>query len=139
MGICSFDECIHPATVKGLCRSHRRHQEQGIELHSLKVFRKRGTGSINDGGYKVVIAHGHPNSWGAGVILEHMLVMSEMLGRPLLPGENIHHKNGVHDDNRKSNLELWVVNQPKGQRPEDLVVWAKEILRLYDLDSTTDT
>jgi hypothetical protein len=27
---------------------------------------------------------------------------------------------------------LWVSHQPRGQRPEDLVEWAHEILRRYE-------
>jgi len=57
--------------------------------------------------------------------------MKEKLGRDLLPGENVHHINGVRDDNRPENLELWVTKQPKGQRPEDLLEWANEIIRRY--------
>ena len=62
---------------------------------------------------------------------QHQIVMEMMLDRELVPGEEVHHKNGVRDDNRPENLELWVVSQPKGQRPEDLVDWANDIIRRY--------
>jgi hypothetical protein len=64
--------------------------------------------------------------------MEHRLVMEETLGRPLLLGETVHHKrpNSKHD-NRPGNLELWVTHQPKGQRPEDIVEWAVEMLGRY--------
>lgn len=81
-------------------------------------------------GYVRVKAPGHPRS-SNGWIREHLLVMERQLGRYLLPGEEVHHKNGVRSDNRPENLELWVVSQPKGQRPADLVEWARTILDRY--------
>jgi hypothetical protein len=58
-------------------------------------------------------------------------MMSNFIGRPLLPGESVHHINGVRDDNRIENLELWTTSHPSGQRVEDKVKWAREIIALY--------
>lgn len=63
--------------------------------------------------------------------MQHRKVMQELLGRALLPTENVHHKNGVRTDNRPENLELWSRSQPAGQRVQDKVAWAREMLALY--------
>lgn len=82
-------------------------------------------------GYRHVRFPDHPNASKYGYVQEHVVVMAEMLGRPLLPHENVHHRNGVRDDNRPENLELWSTFQPPGQRVQDKLAWAREILDLY--------
>jgi hypothetical protein len=83
-------------------------------------------------GYVLIKLWGHPNANGRGCVKEHTYVMSEYLGRPLIKGETVHHKNGIKDDNRLENLELWASNHTPGQRVSDLVLWAKELLKRYE-------
>jgi hypothetical protein len=85
----------------------------------------------NAGGYITIYRKGHPNSNSNDCIQEHVYVMSEFLGRPLIKGESVHHKNGIRDDNRIENLELWHRAQPSGQRVVDKITWAKELLQSY--------
>jgi hypothetical protein len=54
-------------------------------------------------------------------VFEHIPVAEETLGRHLVDGESVHHRNGVRDDNRPENLELWTRPQPSGIRVSDAI------------------
>lgn len=71
-----------------------------------------GSGHVDKDGYRRLYVDGR-------LVAQHRLVMQEKLGRDLLPSESVHHKNGIKDDNRPENLELWVTWA--GQRVDDLV------------------
>lgn len=127
---CSVQGCKNNQQARGWCGNHWKHWKlYGDPL--ITKHRKHGEGTINEQGYYLVRMPDHPNANVNGYIHEHRLVMSQHLGRPLTSFENVHHKNGKRLDNRLENLELWVTMQPSGQRPEDLVEWAREILKLY--------
>lgn len=92
----------------------------------------KGGRTMHSGGYPQLRVPGHPRALPPGnYVFEHIIVMEEVLGRHLLPGENVHHKNGVKDDNRPENLELWTRPQPSGIRASDAVAWAREIIARY--------
>jgi hypothetical protein len=67
----------------------------------------------------IVRVPGHPRASKHPYVFEHILVAEDMLGRYLVKGETVHHRNGVRDDNRPENLELWVRPQPSGIRVSD--------------------
>jgi hypothetical protein len=64
--------------------------------------------------------------------------MEELLGRFLEPDESVRHRNGVRDDKRPENLELWT-RPPSGIRVSDAIEWARMILDRYDAEERGHT
>ena len=79
----------------------------------------------------MVWAPGHPRAGKGQYVFEHILLMERLLARHMVPQESVHHRNGVKDDNRPENLELWTRPQPAGIRVTDAIAWAREILDRY--------
>ena len=123
-GVCRADGCGAPQRTRHLCLNHYQMMLRNGEPVPVRQPGYRSKPWKTRQGYVMVSVDGIS-------IPEHRHVMELHLGRRLFPGENVHHINGVRDDNRIENLELWVTAQPTGQRVTDLRAWALEILRRY--------
>lgn len=133
---CELEGCERTAKIGPLCAAHgRRVQRMGdigsVEVRPLAGHNKGKQRWLAGNGYWWVRQPEHPNAYKNGTVQEHTVVMAGKLGRPLITGENVHHKNGIRSDNSPANLELWVNHQPKGQRATDLLVWARELIERY--------
>ncbi|CAB4161791.1 HNH nuclease [uncultured Caudovirales phage] len=60
-----------------------------------------------DKGYRMIRHPDHPRARQNGYVLEHLLAAEQKLGRPLRPGEEVHHVNHVKLDNRPENLVVF--------------------------------
>src|ERR1035437_8063242 len=112
--VCSVESCLRKATKQSWCEAHYQRMRKNGDLDPSRPVTIRKGRYITSDGYVVVPQWDHPNAQKNGSIFEHILVMSKTIGRPLLPGETVHHKNGVRDDNRPNNLELWSKKHPNG-------------------------
>jgi hypothetical protein len=130
---CSVESCGRRSYARGLCNTHyRRLRATGDARPDEPIRVVTGEGYESHGYWYVPVAP--EERWlvdGRATSAEHRLVMARRLGRPLASDESVHHINGVRTDNRLENLELWSSSHPSGQRVQDKVAWARQILARY--------
>lgn len=131
MRTCSLDWCDRRHYAHGYCKLHYDRDRRGYPLdapHWAQHCGEWGPWYLTNRGY---VSRSLTHNGKRMAQLQHRFVMEQHLGRPLLRSEEVHHKNGVRHDNRLENLELWSKSQPAGQRVEDKLAWAREIIALY--------
>lgn len=132
--VCSEDGCGRVMAYDGLCSGHYSQKRKGGELRPLRrngewsQWRREPSGYVSR---RRTISPGRRENQ-----LQHRYVMSEHLGRELKREESVHHKNGIRDDNRIENLELWPSKHLKGQRVQDLIRFALEVIHEWGDDPT---
>lgn len=128
-GRCSLQGCERQYESGGYCGLHyNRILTKGEPGPATTLRAANGEGHLRSDGYRIVTCPPDATTNRAdGYIMEHQLVMQRLLGRPLHDFENVHHVNGIRDDNRPENLELWLTRrQAPGQRVADLVSFVVE-------------
>ena len=127
MDLCLAPKCENTKQSRGYCGKHYHQAKKGkyelgpkitqkersIIAKKLLKVKPEGTKTIKKDGYVYITVNGKDVS-------EHRWVMEQMIKRPLLKGENVHHINGIRSDNRPENLELWLRVQPAGQRASEI-------------------
>lgn len=112
----------HAVKSKFCTRSCSKSAQQGVSKGiGPEGARWNGGRRLNEKGYIEIWTHPSERKKKRIYTLEHRLVMEKILGRDLMPYENVHHKNGIKDDNRPENLQLWIKHSRQGVNSEDVI------------------
>ena len=113
--VCIIRDCKGLVEGKNYCHKHYlRFKKYGSPLKGARKINHRYTKE----GYVLLYKPDWKTARKDNYVLEHRYVIEKKLGRSLKKSEIVHHKNGIRDDNRLSNLEMMTIKKHyKGSSP----------------------
>jgi len=88
--------------------NYKNYNNNGLSKLGKLNHRWRGGVTSDKSGYILVKSINHPYADKNGYVRRSHLIMEKIIGRFILPKEIVHHKNGITNDDRPTNLSLFL-------------------------------
>ena len=117
-----------------LCGKPMSYNSNTCRLCYLKIMTERNLAVgrkqtiQTDRGYKLIYAPLYPSARKDGYMCYHRWIVEQHIERQLMPNEQVHHLNGIRNDNRIENLVI--VNKHSHERSTLLRLCRKRIRQL---------
>lgn len=112
----------------GLKQSEETKRKRKQSYSREKTYNWKGGISHHADGYIFQEAKKHPACDSRGYVLQHRLVAESLLKRYLEKTEQVHHVNGIRNDNRPENLMVFINRRAHVRFEANLAVKASEII-----------